>query len=96
MAPHERSGPDRRRARAGPGGPIDTGAPGAHPWLVHVEATSAAAALNSWWGYAEADATIVGLVVAAIVVLAAVFVLGRVFRRRGADSATGPGGDSRG
>ncbi len=34
------------------------------------------------WGYAEADATIVGIVVAAVVLFAAVYVITRVMKHR--------------
>lgn len=42
--------------------------------LAHVHSQVADAALASWWGYAEADSTIVGILVGAVVLFAIVFV----------------------
>ncbi|MCG8417867.1 MAG: hypothetical protein MJE77_07985 [Proteobacteria bacterium] len=41
---------------------------------------ASSAAADNWWGYAEADPTIVGVLVLAIAVLAVVHVIGRVRR----------------
>jgi predicted PurR-regulated permease PerM len=41
-----------------------------------------AAALAAWWGYAEADPVLVGLVVGAVAAFAVAYVVRRVVRRR--------------
>lgn len=46
--------------------------------------------LGSWWGYAEADATIVGVLVAAVVALAVAYVAMRVVRSRRPAGSTDP------
>ncbi len=49
------------------------------------------APLGSWWGYAEADPTIVGVLVAAIAVLAVGYVISRIRRSRSSKPPTDPG-----
>lgn len=39
--------------------------------------------IATWWGFAEGDRTIVGVVVVAIAVLAAAFVISRLLRGNG-------------
>jgi len=38
--------------------------------------------LGAWWGYAEADAAVVGVLVAAVVLFAAVYVIRRLRGRK--------------
>jgi hypothetical protein len=38
---------------------------------------------GAWWGYAEADSTVVGVLVAAVAALAVIYVVTRLLRGRG-------------
>ncbi|MEM9490643.1 MAG: hypothetical protein AAGC55_15965 [Myxococcota bacterium] len=61
-------------------------------------ATAMAALADSWWGYAEADPTLVGVVVAVIAATAVAYVIGRAVRGRTGRgrAAAGKALDSRG
>jgi high-affinity Fe2+/Pb2+ permease len=53
------------------------------------------ALLYAWWGYAEAEPTLVGILVAVIAVLAVVYVITRLVRGRGPRARPGKKAGSR-
>jgi hypothetical protein len=53
-------------------------------------ASSAASGLSAWGGYAQADPTLVGVLVAAIAIFAVVYVLKRVLGERRPGRSSGP------
>jgi len=58
--------------------------------------TTSADAAGSLWGYAEADPTVVGIVVAAIAAAAVLYVVRRAARRLFGKLTSGRAGDHRG
>ncbi|HUH03660.1 MAG TPA: hypothetical protein VML75_16810 [Kofleriaceae bacterium] len=60
---------------------LTTGVAAPHPYRVNGGESEPLVA-GAWWGYAEGDATIVGLVVAAVAIFAIVYVVSRVRKKR--------------
>lgn len=53
------------------------------PMLKNVSSVSSGWLLGSWWGFAEADRVVLGVMVVVLAALAAVYTVMRILRTRG-------------